>query len=85
MHCDRRLGALRVIGMQYSLAVLCKLILLQEVTVKDLLAETAARAARYITEIDNRPVTPRAETIARLRTLGGPLPAFARAGRATSS
>jgi glutamate/tyrosine decarboxylase-like PLP-dependent enzyme len=38
------------------------------------MAETAARAARYIAEIDNRPVAPRAETIARLRTLGGPLP-----------
>jgi glutamate/tyrosine decarboxylase-like PLP-dependent enzyme len=42
--------------------------------VKELLAETAARAARYIAEIDNRPVAPRAENIARLRELGGPLP-----------
>lgn len=41
---------------------------------KDLLTETAARAARYITEIDNRAVTPRAQAIARLHTLGGPLP-----------
>jgi glutamate/tyrosine decarboxylase-like PLP-dependent enzyme len=42
--------------------------------VKELLAETAARAARYITEIDNRPVAPSPENIARLRELGGPLP-----------
>jgi glutamate/tyrosine decarboxylase-like PLP-dependent enzyme len=42
--------------------------------VKELLAETAVRAARYIAEIDNRPVAPRAETTARLRELGGPLP-----------
>jgi glutamate/tyrosine decarboxylase-like PLP-dependent enzyme len=53
---------------------LCKLILFREVTVKDLLAETAVRAARYIADIDNRPIAPRAETIACLRTLGGPLP-----------
>lgn len=55
-------------------SAVCKLILFREVTVKDLLTDTAARAARYIAEIDNRPVAPRAETIARLCTLGGPLP-----------
>jgi glutamate/tyrosine decarboxylase-like PLP-dependent enzyme len=42
--------------------------------VKELLAETSARAARYIAEIDNRPVAPRAEAVARLGALGGPLP-----------
>jgi glutamate/tyrosine decarboxylase-like PLP-dependent enzyme len=41
---------------------------------KQLLAETAARAARYIAEIDDRPVMPRAESIARLQSLEGPLP-----------
>lgn len=41
---------------------------------KELLAETAARAARYISEIDDRRVTPSAESIARLSSLGGPLP-----------
>jgi len=42
--------------------------------VKELLAETALRAARYADEIGNRRVTPRAEDIARLEELGGPLP-----------
>jgi glutamate/tyrosine decarboxylase-like PLP-dependent enzyme len=42
--------------------------------VKELLAETAARAARYIAEIDNRPVAPRSEMVARLHALGGLLP-----------
>ena len=41
---------------------------------KELLAETAARAARYIENIDKRPVAPKAETIARLDTLGGAVP-----------
>ena len=41
---------------------------------KELLAETALRAARYADEIGNRRVTPRAEDIARLEELGGPLP-----------
>lgn len=41
---------------------------------KELLADTAARAARYLKEIDNRPVAPSAENIARLQALGGPLP-----------
>jgi glutamate/tyrosine decarboxylase-like PLP-dependent enzyme len=43
--------------------------------VKELLADTATRAARYLREIDNRPVAPSAENIARLEALGGPLPA----------
>jgi glutamate/tyrosine decarboxylase-like PLP-dependent enzyme len=42
--------------------------------VKELLAETAARAARYIRELDDRPVVPSAESIAHLSSLGGPLP-----------
>jgi len=42
--------------------------------VKELLADTAARAARYISELDNRSVIPSAEKVARLRALGGPLP-----------
>jgi glutamate/tyrosine decarboxylase-like PLP-dependent enzyme len=42
--------------------------------VKELLAETAARAARYVTEIRTRRVAPRAEEVARLEALGGPLP-----------
>ena len=41
---------------------------------KELLAETALRAARYADEIGNRRVAPRAEDIARLEELGGPLP-----------
>ena len=41
---------------------------------KELLTETAARAARYISAIDGRPVVPSAESIARLSSLGGPLP-----------
>ena len=41
---------------------------------KELLADTAARAARYLKDIDNRPVAPSAENIARLKALGGPLP-----------
>jgi glutamate/tyrosine decarboxylase-like PLP-dependent enzyme len=42
--------------------------------VKELLAHTAARAARYITEIDQRPVAPSSEKIGRLEALGGALP-----------
>jgi glutamate/tyrosine decarboxylase-like PLP-dependent enzyme len=42
--------------------------------VKELLADTAARAARYISELDHRSVLPSAEKVARLRALGGPLP-----------
>lgn len=41
---------------------------------KTLLDETAARAARYLAEIDHRSVVPSAEAIARLESLGGPLP-----------
>jgi glutamate/tyrosine decarboxylase-like PLP-dependent enzyme len=40
---------------------------------KELLTDTAARAARYISEIPNRSVIPSAESIARLDLLGGPL------------
>ena len=41
---------------------------------KELLADTAARAARYIHELDRRSVVPSSESIARLESLGGPLP-----------
>ena len=44
------------------------------VLVKELLAETALRAARYITEIGNRRVAPGCEEIVRLDALGGALP-----------
>ena len=42
--------------------------------VKQLLADTAARATRYVTEINQRSVVPTAEALARLEALGGPLP-----------
>ena len=41
---------------------------------KKLLVETADRAARYIAEIANRRVAPLPADVARLETLGGPLP-----------
>jgi glutamate/tyrosine decarboxylase-like PLP-dependent enzyme len=41
---------------------------------KKLLAETADRAARYVTEIRDRRVGPLPEDVARLEALGGPLP-----------
>ena len=41
---------------------------------KELLAETAARAARYVTGVDSRSVVPSADAVAQLRALGGPLP-----------
>jgi len=41
---------------------------------KELLAETADRATRYVTGIGNRRVAPLPEDIARLESLGGPLP-----------
>lgn len=41
---------------------------------KKLLVETADRAARYIAGIGNRGVVPLAADVARLETLGGPLP-----------
>src|SRR6266852_2293947 len=41
---------------------------------KKLLAETADRAARYVTGIGDRRVAPLPEDLARLETLGGPLP-----------
>jgi len=42
--------------------------------VKELLGDTAARAARYLTELDRRRVIPSQEAVARLEKLGGPLP-----------
>ncbi len=39
-----------------------------------LLAETADRAARYLAGLGHRNVAPRAEDVARLEALGGPLP-----------
>ncbi len=41
---------------------------------KELLADTAARAARYTAGIGTRRVAPTTEDIARLEVLGGPLP-----------
>jgi glutamate/tyrosine decarboxylase-like PLP-dependent enzyme len=41
---------------------------------KELLAETAARAARYLTESGSRRVAPREQDVKRLETLGGALP-----------
>src|SRR5258706_657131 len=40
----------------------------------DLLRETAERAARYLRDLDQRPVVPRPEDVAHLDALGGPLP-----------
>jgi glutamate/tyrosine decarboxylase-like PLP-dependent enzyme len=47
---------------------------LGETFLKELLADTAARATRYINEIDHRPVAPSAENIARLQALVGAVP-----------
>ncbi len=41
---------------------------------KELLAETAVRAARYIAAVSDRKVVPSPQDIARLGVLGGPLP-----------
>lgn len=41
---------------------------------RELLAETAERAARYLAGINDRPVAPRPEAVARLEALGGTLP-----------
>ena len=41
---------------------------------KDLLADVAARAARYVEEAGSRRVSPCPEDVARLEALGGPLP-----------
>lgn len=46
----------------------------QEAILKELLADTAARAARYLKQINERRVAPSSESIARLKRLGGPLP-----------
>jgi glutamate/tyrosine decarboxylase-like PLP-dependent enzyme len=45
-----------------------------EAVVKELLAETADRATRYLAGVASRRVSPRPEDIARLEALGGPLP-----------
>jgi glutamate/tyrosine decarboxylase-like PLP-dependent enzyme len=42
--------------------------------VKELLSETAVRAARYVATINDRKVTPSPEDVARLERLGGALP-----------
>jgi glutamate/tyrosine decarboxylase-like PLP-dependent enzyme len=42
--------------------------------VKELLGDTAARAARYLAELDRRSVVPLPDAVARLQMLGGPLP-----------
>ena len=41
---------------------------------KELLTATSVRATRYIAEINDRPVAPKADVLARLQSLGGPLP-----------
>ena len=41
---------------------------------KELLADTAARAARYIAEIGERSIVPTAEDLRQLERLGGALP-----------
>ena len=41
---------------------------------KELLADAAARAARYIETIDNRPVAPSSDAVAHLAALGGTVP-----------
>jgi glutamate/tyrosine decarboxylase-like PLP-dependent enzyme len=41
---------------------------------KDLLAETAARAARYLSRVNDRSVAPSPQDIGGLKALGGPLP-----------
>jgi len=41
---------------------------------KELLSATATRAARYLSEVNDRPVAPAAGNVDRLRELGGPLP-----------
>lgn len=41
---------------------------------KELLAETALRASRYLAGVNDRPVAPSAESIARLEALGGAVP-----------
>jgi glutamate/tyrosine decarboxylase-like PLP-dependent enzyme len=46
----------------------------QEADVKELLADAAARAARYAAEIGSRRVAPQAESVERLSKLAGPLP-----------
>ena len=41
---------------------------------KDLLNDAASRASRYISRVGDRHVAPRAEDVARLKELGGPMP-----------
>jgi glutamate/tyrosine decarboxylase-like PLP-dependent enzyme len=41
---------------------------------KELLSDVATRASRYLAGINERPVAPSSEAIARLQGLGGPLP-----------
>ena len=41
---------------------------------KELLADAASRATRYLVEIDDRRVAPLPENVERLQALGGPLP-----------
>lgn len=41
---------------------------------KDLLSETATRAASYLSQVNHRSVAPSAEAVSRLHELGGPLP-----------
>jgi glutamate/tyrosine decarboxylase-like PLP-dependent enzyme len=41
---------------------------------KDLLADVATRASRYLSDLPDRPVAPPPDSVARLSALGGPLP-----------
>ena len=41
---------------------------------KELLADAAARSAKYLAAISSKPTAPRPDDIARLAALGGPLP-----------
>jgi glutamate/tyrosine decarboxylase-like PLP-dependent enzyme len=41
---------------------------------KELLSEAAKRATRYLAQAGDRPVAPRGEDVARLNSLGGPVP-----------
>jgi len=42
--------------------------------VNELLQDAAARASRYLEQVNNRPVAPKSEQISALEALGGPLP-----------
>jgi glutamate/tyrosine decarboxylase-like PLP-dependent enzyme len=49
--------------------------MLKEDRMREILADTAMRAGRYLEQLDDRPVAPPVDAVAGLDTLGGPLPA----------